>query len=219
MWVIALVLLFAVVMNPLDVGTSGRRINENPTSASSSDTTTSSQTPTTNSTIGIANVASITDEDLNDPVKRERFTQDMISTLQSNLSKVDPKFGEIDIRESSSSYTEDKRVIYLCLRDPKTGGYYPMNTLVYVALHEIAHFFNHANFGHTPEFNKLFNSLLCRASQTGVYDPSQPHSDWYCGVDIRGISAPVCDNIEPFSVDNLDLKSDPIEIDSLPVMD
>ena len=122
------------------------------------------------------------------PPVQEHF---LIETLKEKLTIVNPRFDTIDIREGSSSYTEDKSIIYLCLRD-ESGKYYPMNTLIYVVLHEIAHMLNKDNFGHTPEFHKVFDKLLCKAAAKGVYDPKQPHANWYCGVDIRGITMPTC---------------------------
>lgn len=122
------------------------------------------------------------------PERRENF---VINNLKEYLTIVDPNFEKLDIRESDSSYTEDKSVIFLCLRNEK-GEVYPMNTVMYVALHEIAHMINKNDYGHTPAFHKIFNDLLCKAAAKGVYDPSKPHGDTYCGVDIRGITMPVC---------------------------
>lgn len=125
------------------------------------------------------------------PTVKEHF---LISDLKEKLSVVDPRFKDLDIREAASSYTEDKTIIYLCLRDEQ-GKFYPDNTLVYVALHEIAHLLNREDFGHTPAFHKMFDKLLCKAAARGIYDPNKPHTAWYCGVDIRGITMPTC-NIE-----------------------
>lgn len=125
------------------------------------------------------------------PPPKENF---IITGLKESLTVLNPEFSRIDIREGSSSYTEDKSVIYLCLKDPQ-GNMYPQNTLIYVILHEIAHMLNTTNYGHTPEFYKIFNELLCKASDKGVYDPTIPHAKWYCGVDISGITMPSC-NVE-----------------------
>ena len=122
------------------------------------------------------------------PPVKEHF---LISDLKEQLTIVDSKFNDLDIREAASSYTEDKSIIYLCLRDEK-GQFYPMNTLMYVALHEIAHLLNKEDFGHTPAFHKVFDRLLCKAANKGVYDPEKPHTSWYCGVDIRNITMPTC---------------------------
>ena len=122
------------------------------------------------------------------PVIKEHF---VVSELKERLSVVDPKFKELDIREGHSSFTEDKTIIYLCLKDEK-GNYYPINTLVYVALHEIAHLINKQDFGHTKAFYEEFDKLLCAAADKGVYSASIPHPELYCGVDIRGITMPTC---------------------------
>lgn len=133
------------------------------------------------------------------PSVKENF---LIVTLKERLAIVDPTFKQIDIRESSSSYTEDKSIIYLCLRD-ENGSYYPMNTIMYVALHEIAHLLNRYDFGHTPTFNKIFDRLLCKAAAKGVYNPNEPHSSFYCGVDIRGITMPQCNLEDLYMQENL----------------
>lgn len=122
------------------------------------------------------------------PTEKEHFH---IVSLKEKLTVIDPKFKDLDIRESNSSYTEDKSIIYLCLRD-KAGMYYNENTLMYVALHEIAHLLNKEDYGHTPAFHKMFDKLLCKAASKGVYDPELPHPDEYCDVDIRGITMPTC---------------------------
>lgn len=123
------------------------------------------------------------------PVTKEHF---LLSGLKEQLTIIDPRFKNIDIRESSSSFTEDKSIIYMCLRD-EHGQYYPVNTLMYVVLHELAHLINREDYGHTPAFHKIFNKLLCRAASLGIYDPQKGHSKWYCGVDMDGVTMPTCD--------------------------
>ena len=123
------------------------------------------------------------------PCKQENF---MIMDLKNRLIKINEEFKNLDIREGSSSYTEDKTIIYLCLRD-EHGSPYSYNTLIYVVLHEIAHLLNKDNYGHTKEFYDIFNKLLCRATELDVYDPNEPHDNWYCGVDISNIEMPQCE--------------------------
>jgi len=122
------------------------------------------------------------------PIIKEHF---LVSDLKEKLAIVDPTFRDLDIREGTSAFTEDKSIIYLCLRD-EAGRFYPINTLMYVGLHEIAHLLNRVDFGHTPAFYDQFNKLLCKAAAKGVYDPSAKHPEFYCGVDIRGITMPTC---------------------------
>ena len=69
----------------------------------------------------------------------------VVDSLKERLAVVDSNFRNFDIRESDSSYTEDKSVIYLCLRDDN-GQVYPTNTIMYVALHEISHMLNKKDY-------------------------------------------------------------------------
>jgi hypothetical protein len=120
------------------------------------------------------------------PDIKEHF---LISDLKTKLAIIDPMFKELDVRESSSSFTEDKSIIYLCLRDDH-GQFYPENTIMYVALHEIAHLINKKDYGHTPEFHRQFDKLLCLAAKKHVYDSEAPHPNFYCGVSLEGITFP-----------------------------
>lgn len=126
------------------------------------------------------------------PSSTENF---MIMDVKERLAKIDPTFTRFDIREGDSAYTEDKTTIYLCLNDEHHRPY-PMNTLLYVALHEISHVLNTKSYGHDENFNKVFDKLLCRASRLKVYDPSLPHPPVYCGVDISSISMPECSLVD-----------------------
>jgi len=122
------------------------------------------------------------------PPRTENF---VINSIKENLAIINPDFKNLDIRESNSTFTEDKSVIYMCLRDGE-GKVYPMNTLIYVVLHELAHLLNKKDYGHTAEFNRIFEGLLCKAASRNIYNPSLKHADYYCGVDIRGITMPSC---------------------------
>jgi hypothetical protein len=110
------------------------------------------------------------------------------------MAVLDPRIKDIDIREGTSSYTEDKSIIYLCLRD-ESGKFYNTNTIIYCFLHEYSHLLNRVDYGHTEAFYKIFNRLLCKAAALGIYDPKAPHEAVYCGVSLRGLSMPTC-NIE-----------------------
>ncbi|ALX27560.1 putative metallopeptidase WLM [Golden Marseillevirus] len=110
-------------------------------------------------------------------------TDPTISALKDRLAALDKKYLSLDIREvDRGAYTENKRAIFLCLRDPETGKYYDMNTLVYVVLHEIAHM-SSVTYGHNHEFHQNFARLLRQATQKGVFDPTIPIPTKYCGVD------------------------------------
>lgn len=119
-----------------------------------------------------------------------------IDHLKEKLSLIHPSFQELDIRPNDESFTEDKKTIYLCIHDPHTKQLYDTNTLMYVILHELAHLLNTYDYGHTDTFFLIFDMLLCKAIDIGIYDPTLPHKHMYCGVDISNISAPKCHIID-----------------------
>ena len=106
---------------------------------------------------------------------RENLQQDdpMLHRLKDVLSPIHPSIKNLKLYKSDKSYTINKDKIYLCLTD-RNGDYYPLSTHSYVLLHEIAHFLNTYDVGHTPKFYEIFDELLERAEKLGVYNPSIP---------------------------------------------
>ena len=102
--------------------------------------------------------------------------------IKERISFLNPKYGDIPLREGKSSYTENKSTIYICLRDPKSRKYYDINTLMYVSLHELAHVISH-QYGHGDEFKENFDKLLNYAETRGIYDRHIPMPKTYCGVE------------------------------------
>ena len=112
---------------------------------------------------------------------KEHHLQDdpMIHLLRELLIPVHPMFKTLKMYKGDKSYTINKEKTFLCLYD-KNGDYYPVNQLVYVLLHEISHALNTKDVGHTDNFNKIFDELLDKATQLGVYNPSIPIVQDYC---------------------------------------
>ena len=104
-------------------------------------------------------------------------------SLIEKIRKVDPVVHEIipHLRffEGEKSYTLDKKYVFLCKRDKKTNEHYHDNQLILVLLHEISHALCD-EVGHTPKFDMIFEDLLEKATNAGVYDPSIPSVDGYC---------------------------------------
>ena len=67
----------------------------------------------------------------------------------------------------------------------KGGSLIDLNTLTYVALHELAHVAT-LSVGHTPEFWKNFKFLLTQAKNINIYDPVnyKQNPQQYCGMKI-----------------------------------
>jgi hypothetical protein len=83
--------------------------------------------------------------------------------------------------EDNESYTINKKVIHLCIKDPRNGRYYDKNTLMFVVLHELAHVLC-SDVGHTDSFSVINQALLDHAVKCGFYDPSKPFVKNYCSL-------------------------------------
>lgn len=112
---------------------------------------------------------------------KEKYQQrdPMLYEIRENLMLLSPKAATLRYFEDNKSYTINKQKVYLCLKDDQEA-YYPMNMLMYVAIHELAHVLCN-EIGHTPKFHSIFSDLLLRATELGIYDPDIPVIQNYCG--------------------------------------
>jgi Fe2+ or Zn2+ uptake regulation protein len=85
---------------------------------------------------------------------------------------------EIKLYKGSRSYTINKEKVFICLKD-ENNEYYNVNLLIYVVLHEISHVIC-KSIGHTDEFHAIFEALLIKATEEGIYNPSIPIDPEYC---------------------------------------
>lgn len=90
----------------------------------------------------------------------------------SRLYYYNPDTIKENVWNIDTTYTLNKgQEITFCLtpRDEKHGNeVYPINLLMYVAIHELAHVVSIAS-GHGDEFKRNFNDLLKHANDSGVY--------------------------------------------------
>lgn len=115
--------------------------------------------------------------DIND----HRDSNPILNKISRNLALLNPSYGNIPIKEDVSGYTADKEVIALCIVDPDTNHHYDMNTLMYVALHELSHVLSKEK-GHEDEWKMIFSKILRKASEIGIYDANSPIANRYCKV-------------------------------------
>jgi hypothetical protein len=106
----------------------------------------------------------------------------MLETLKQILKPVHPIFENLKLYKGDKSYTINKDKTFLCLYDEK-GEYYPINMLIYVLLHEVSHSLNTKDIGHTPEFHRIFDELLEKATSLGLYNANIPIIQNYCDHD------------------------------------
>ena len=87
-----------------------------------------------------------------------------------------------------TAYSENKgEKLAFCLHTKKNGSQLiDMNTLTYVAIHELAHIAT-KSIGHTPEFWKNFKFLLTQAEKINIYNPIdyKNNPQKYCGMTIN----------------------------------
>lgn len=115
---------------------------------------------------------------------REHHLQDdeMLHVLRKVIDPVlsDEMKAKLKLYKGDKSYTINKEKIFLCLKD-ENNQYYPLNMLVYVTLHEIAHVLNNEDVGHTEKFHEKFDALLEKAASLGVFNRDIPIIQNYCG--------------------------------------
>ena len=112
---------------------------------------------------------------------REQYLSNdpMLHQLRDLILPICPEAKDLKLFKGEKSYTINKEKIYLCLKD-ENDSYYSTNMLVYVLLHEIAHMRNKSDIGHTKNFYDIFNDLLSKAKERGIYDPDIPPVEDYC---------------------------------------
>jgi len=117
--------------------------------------------------------------------RKERFMieEPMIARIKFDCCKLDDKIASLNFYPGDESYTENKKNIYLCLRD-ENDNYYDYNMLIYVAIHECSHALTTViDVEHkTDEFKNMFQSLLHKAERLGIYDPKKEIIQNYCKI-------------------------------------
>ena len=105
----------------------------------------------------------------------------ILQHVRKNFKKINPEFKNIPLYSGKGAYTDNKSEITLCVTDPDTRTQYDSNTIMYVALHELAHVVS-KGIGHGEEFRQNFSQLLLEGEKLGFYDSSKPMTTTYCGM-------------------------------------
>jgi predicted metal-dependent hydrolase len=107
-----------------------------------------------------------------------------IEQLNENFTQSRTVIYETDPSSDLTSYSVNKgEELSVCLKSKKTGELHQINLLMYVVIHEMAHF-GCPSIGHGDEFKKIFKKFLEEAIKIGVYTKEHYESNpvEYCGM-------------------------------------
>ena len=120
-------------------------------------------------------------------IESEEF-RPYLKQLNKNFNKNTTMITETDPSETDvTSYTVNKgSEISFCLVSKKTNKVHDINTLMYVAIHELSHVANH-EIGHGPLFQKIFKFFLEEAIKLNIYKMEDYNNKpvEYCGININ----------------------------------
>lgn len=106
-----------------------------------------------------------------------------IQRLYRNYNPKNVSEGGVEHGYTSYSVNKGEKLV-MCIRQ-SNGSFVDMNTLIYVAVHELAHLMTQ-EVGHTPTFWQNFKFLLNEAIELGKYrfDDYARNPREYCGIKI-----------------------------------
>lgn len=120
-----------------------------------------------------------------------RGTSFNMKSFYRDLTSMIDRFTKLKVQESTpslqmgvTSYTDGKEIMSLCLRDPQSNQLHDLNTLMYTAIHELAHL--GYTIGHTADFKLFFQFLRRRAIRLRLYQDIDfvEHPKSFCGTTI-----------------------------------
>lgn len=115
----------------------------------------------------------------------KEFAKHIIESLKNDLQRIHPTIGEYTLKfypleccKLEDSETEDKKKVYICVKN-KNGEYYNYNKLLQVAIHELAHAMSKSKDpDHTGgEFNSNYSNLMNKAQSLKLIDVSRLNKD------------------------------------------
>ena len=71
--------------------------------------------------------------------REDEYVRLLVERIRTIDPRVDVVVDQLRFFEGDKSYTIDKKYVFLCKRDKKTGEQYHNNQLVLVLIHEISH--------------------------------------------------------------------------------
>lgn len=117
-------------------------------------------------------------------LSKRHFVTKLIENYNPNI------LSEAAIDKRYTTYTIDKKEMHICLRTrDEYENLYDINLLMYVVLHELAHFCNYDKNGypiqgHGDEFRNIFKFLVIESIKLGIYKyiDYNEKPEPYCGI-------------------------------------
>jgi predicted metal-dependent hydrolase len=110
-----------------------------------------------------------------------------ILQLKNNFTKQRTHIYETDFNSNLTSYSVNKgEELSICLRSKKNGNFHDINLLMYVVIHEMAHFAC-PEIGHGALFKKIFKKLIEVAIENNLYkyENYDDNPVEYCGMELK----------------------------------
>jgi predicted metal-dependent hydrolase len=106
-------------------------------------------------------------KDKKEEKKIETYQDPLLDKIYKDLKLIYPDLDQkkIKLYGANDTLTEDKKHMYLCIRK-KNGEYYDYPSILYIAIHELAHVLNDeydTESQHGDKFNNLNQVLLQKA--------------------------------------------------------
>lgn len=113
------------------------------------------------------------------------YDDPLLEKIYLDLKKIYPDIDSKNIKlyGANNTLTENKKKIFLCLKK-RNGEYYDYNTLLYLAIHELAHVINNeydTGHNHGDKFNQINEDLLEKAYSKGLLDKNKEIEYDMCG--------------------------------------
>jgi len=119
-------------------------------------------------------------------INKDKFSEykPYITQLENNFTESKTVIYETDPESNLTSYSVNKgEELSVCLKSKKTGKLHKINLLMYVIIHEMAHFAC-PEIGHGKLFVKIFEKFAQEAIKIGIYNKEYFESTptEYCGM-------------------------------------
>ena len=118
-----------------------------------------------------------------DHMNTEYKDHPFVKRINSNINLDNINESVPDSEYTSYSFNKGEKIVF-CIRNKKTHEFIDDNTVMFVAIHELAHV-GTKSIGHTKEFWENMSILLCESKKIGIHTLNDfKNPEPYCGTEI-----------------------------------